>query len=79
MWTSVPAKPMAVTIMQVAITQTALTHANAKRDSLAVSIRNVVCFFFFFFFFSFFRSLTDNDLRDLLETAPEINFDKMCV
>ena len=53
MWTSVPAKPMAVTIMQVAITQTALTHANAKRDSLAVSIRNVVCFFFFFFFLVF--------------------------
>ena len=77
MWTSVPATSMAVTIMQVAITQTALTHANAKRDSLAVSIRNVVCFCFFFF--SFFRSLTDNDLRDPLETAPEINFDKMCV
>ena len=43
---------MAVTIMQVAITQTGLTHANAKRDSLAVSIRNVLCFFFFFLVFS---------------------------
>ena len=40
---------MAVTIMQVAITQTALTHANAKRDSIAVSIRNVVNFFFIVF------------------------------
>ena len=63
MWTSVPAKPMAVTIMQVAITQTALTHANAKRDSIAVSIINVV----WFFFNSFFRSFTDNDLCDPLK------------
>ena len=66
---------MAVTIMQVAITQTALTHANAKRDSIAVSIRNVV----FFLFNRFFRRLPDNDLRDPLETVPEINSDKMCV
>ena len=43
---------MAVTIMQVAITQTGLTHANAKRDSIAVSIRNVVCFFLFLKVFS---------------------------
>ena len=63
MWTSVPASSMAVTIMQVAITQTALTHANAKRDSIAVSIINVV----WFFFNSFFRSFTDNDLCDPLK------------
>ena len=44
---------MAVTIMQVAITQTALTHANAKRDSIAASIRNVVWFFFNSFFQKF--------------------------
>ena len=75
MLTSVPATSMAVTIMQVAITQTALTHANAKRDSIPVSIRNVVNFFFY----SFFRSLTDNDLCDPLETVPEINSNKMCV
>ena len=43
---------MTVTIMQVAITQTGLTHANAKRDSIAVSIRNVVCFFLFLKVFS---------------------------
>ena len=63
MWTSVPASSMAVTTMQVAITQTALTHANAKRDSIAVSIINVV----WFFFNSFFRSFTDNDLCDPLK------------
>ena len=77
MWTSVPATSMTVTIMQVAITQTGLTHANAKRDSIAVSIRNVVCFFSFFK--SFFGILTHNDLRDPLETVPEINSNKMCV
>ena len=32
-----------------------------------------------FFFNIFFRSLTDNDLRDPLETVPEINSNKMCV
>ena len=40
---------MAVTIMEVAITQTALAHANAKRDSIAVSLRNFVYFFLIVF------------------------------
>ena len=32
-----------------------------------------------FFLIVLFRSLTDNDLRDPLQTAPDINSDKMCV
>ena len=30
--------------MQVAITQTGLTLANAKQDSIAVSVTNIMCF-----------------------------------
>ena len=33
----------------------------------------------FFFTERFSSGLTDNDLRDPLETAPEINSNKMCV
>ena len=44
MWTSVPAISMDVIIMQVAITQTGLTLANAKQDSIAVSVTNIMCF-----------------------------------
>ena len=37
------------------------------------------CCVFISFFKSFFGSLTHNDLRDPLETVPEINSNKMCV